>query len=115
MKPNVTPEEESQLCEVLRHWRVDAALPPRFQERVWQRIERRETQPAAGLWVPLLREIAAALARPRLAVSYVTVLLAAGLLAGRWQARATNERVAQDLSARYVQMLDPYQTPRAEP
>ena len=115
MKSNHPPEDEGRFRELLATWKVDATPPPRFQERVWQRIEHRETQPAAGLWTQLLREMAAALARPRWAVSYVAVLLALGLMAGLRQARATNERVAQDLSARYVQMLDPYQAPHAEP
>ena len=112
MKPNITPEDESRLREVLREWRVDASLPPRFQERVWRRIEGREAQPASSLWAQWFNPIAAALARPRLAVSYVTVLLAAGLLAGYWQAQVTKVRAAETLSARYVQMLDPYQMPR---
>ena len=52
------------------------------------------------------------LTRPRLAVGYVAVLLAAGLLAGFWQAQLAKTRMAETLSARYVQMLDPYQMPR---
>lgn len=112
MKPIESNENERQLSETLAAWRVPAQLPPRFQERVWQRLERRETLPVAGPWAQLLREIAAALARPRLAVSYVMILLALGLLAGFWQAQVAKARVAETLSAQYVQMLDPYQTPR---
>lgn len=115
MKPNDTTEDDRRLREVLATWQVSATSPPRFQERVWQRVERRDSQPAAGPWAQLLQEIAAALSRPRLAVSYVTLLLAGGLLAGLWQAHATNERVSQNLSARYVQMLESFQTPHAEP
>ena len=39
------------------------------------------------------------------------MLLLAGLAAGYWQARATNAHAEDTLSARYVQMVDPYQTP----
>lgn len=111
MKTNESPEEEGRLRNVLAAWRVNATPPPRFEERVWDRIARRETEPAPGLWTQWFGQIAAALSRPRLAVSYVTVLLVAGLLAGFWQAQLTKARMAETLSARYVQMLDPYQTP----
>ena len=112
MKTNDTPEDASRLREVLSAWQVKASPPPRFAERVWQRIERREAQPAVGAWAQWLRQLAAALARPRLAVSYVATLLAVGLLAGFWQAHLTKARAAENLSARYVQMLDPYQMAR---
>ena len=114
MKPNDAMEDPGRLREVLATWQVKATLPPRFQERVWQRIEQRTTQPAAGVWTQFLNEIAAALSRPRLAMSYVTVLLAVGLLAGFWHGQRAKTRTAETLSARYVQMLDPYQMPRTE-
>src|SRR6059036_2180334 len=112
MKPNGTFEDESRLRGGLAAWQVNAALPPRFRERVWQRIQRREAQLASSPWERWFNPIAAAFARPRLAVSYVTVLLAAGLLAGYWQGQVTKARAAETLSARYVQTLDPYQMPR---
>ena len=112
MKPNDSPEDEGRLREVLAAWRVNATPSPRFEERVWERIARRETEPAPGLWTQWFSQVAAALVRPRLAVSYVTVLLVVGLLAGFWQAQLTKARMAETMSARYVQMLDPYQMPR---
>ena len=39
-KPFVKDEELSRL---LHTWKLDAQLPPRFKERVWQRIERGES------------------------------------------------------------------------
>jgi len=112
MKPNDTTEDESRLREVLATWQVNTDLPPRFQEHVWQRIERQIPQEGISVWAQLFSDIGAALVRPRLAVSYVTVLLAVGLLAGFWQAQVTKARAAEALSARYVQMMDPYQMPR---
>jgi hypothetical protein len=50
-----------------------------------------------------------AVARPSVAASYLVVLLLAGVLAGYWQARAANARAEEMLSARYVQVVDPYQ------
>jgi hypothetical protein len=52
------------------------------------------------------------MARPSLAVGYVTVLLAVGLTAGYWRARVDNAQTADQLGARYVQMMDPYRMPR---
>ena len=112
MKPNCSPEGERRLREVLATWKVGATPPPRFEERVWQRIERRASQPSVSVWTQMFNQIAAAVARPRFAVSYVTLLLAAGLLTGFWQAQLAKARAAENLSARYVQMLDPYQMPR---
>ena len=112
MKPNDSPESEGRLRELLATWKVAPTLPPRFEQRVWQRIERCETQPAVGALAQWFNQIATALTNPRLAISYMTILLAAGLLAGFWQAQLAKARAAENLSARYVQMLDPYQMPR---
>lgn len=94
---------------MLREWTVKATLPPGFQEEVWRRIERREAQVPA--WTALFSRLNAALARPSLAASYVTVLLLAGLLAGYWQVRTTKAHLDEALSSRYVQMVDPFQNP----
>jgi hypothetical protein len=48
-------------------------------------------------------------AKPALAAGYVTVLLAVGLTAGYFQGEARQRRVNDELAARYVQSLDPYQ------
>ena len=97
------------LDKVLGEWQVRAALPPRFQERVWQRIAREEAQAPLGLWSQLCQRLGAALLRPPLAVSYVALLLAVGLLAGYWQARVDNARAAQQLQSRYVRMVASYE------
>ena len=114
MNRETQSEEQRQLHEVLAAWQVGTPPPPRFAERVWQRIGRLETQPSDNPWALLISWVEQALARPSLAVSYVTVLLAAGLLAGFWQAQVTKARAAETLSTRYVQMVDPYQTPRTD-
>ena len=103
-------QNDEALRQVLHEWKVDASLPPRFQEQVWRRIESSEAE--APAWMLLFRRLSAALARPRLAMSYVTVLLLAGLLAGYLQVHITRAHTDETLSARYVQMVDPYQHPR---
>jgi hypothetical protein len=112
MNGNKHTDNDAALSAVLRDWRVSTALPPRFQEQVWQRIARREPLPAMTPWAMLLNWIGQAMARPSLAASYLTVLLAAGLIGGYWHAQLEKTRTAETLGSRYVQMVDPYQNPR---
>jgi hypothetical protein len=99
---------DGPLHQVLQEWRVTESLPPRFQERVWQRIERRETHKSSPAWV-LLRRILQDLRRPALATSYIAFLMLLGVGAGYWHSRIDNERASHELGTRYVQMMDPYQ------
>ena len=96
---------------MLHEWKVEASLPPRFQEQVWRRIEQAEAPVQVPAWVLLWQRLAASLARPTPAISYVTVLLLAGLLAGYWQARATRAQADQQMGARYVQLVSSFQNP----
>jgi len=99
---------QDKLDRVLREWRVEAPLPPRFQEQVWQRIERAEVR-AVSLAEALRAWLAAAFARPAFAVAYVSVLAVAGLALGFFQASQKSAQLERQLEARYVQALDPYQ------
>src|SRR5512136_543895 len=108
MKPNQPREDDESLRRVLRQWTVDAPLPPRFQEQVWERIARAEVQPAPTLWASLSRWLEVALPRPRFAFSYVAALLVVGVAAGSLAAQARTSRLETDLSVRYVQSVDPY-------
>ena len=112
MKPEDSNADDGRLHEVLQAWTVKETLPPRFSERVWRRIERAEARRPATLWSQFLVWFERAMARPSLAVSYVTALLVVGLLAGYWHARVDNAQMAETLGVRYVQMMDPYRTPR---
>jgi hypothetical protein len=109
MKPENSTENEGALRSVLRQWEIKEPLPPRFREQVWQRIARREAQAPQAPWTQLANWIGGLMARPSLAVSYVTLLLLAGLFAGYWHARVDTARTSQELGNRYVQMLNPYE------
>ena len=109
MKSENPTQSDAALRQVLHQWKVDINLPPRFQEQIWRRIERSEPQPQVPGWLLLIHRFATAMAHPSLAVSYVTILTVAGLLAGYWLARVTRAHLDETLSSRYVQMLDPYQ------
>ena len=105
---NESKENSEKLNSVLRAWKVDAPLPPRFQEAVWQRIAHADVQSTASVWQFLAAWLDAAFKRPVLAASCALVLLAAGATAGWSQARQETARVTGELSARYVHALDPY-------
>lgn len=114
MKTNNPLDDDKALRSLLREWKVETPLPPRFQERVWRRIEREDTRPAATVspWTLLQHWIANVLPRPALATAYVAVLLAAGAGVGWTQAQHESSRVSSKLSTRYVQTVDPYQAAR---
>lgn len=104
-------EQDAKLRALLRECGITATLPPRFCEGVWRRIAQREQEPTAlaALWTAFNRWMDAKLPRPALAVSYVTILLVIGAGAGWAQAHQEKARVSSELSARYVQSVDPYQ------
>lgn len=110
MKTN-KPNDDAPLDALLQEWKVKPSLPPRFNEQVWRRIERAETAPApsVSLATVFANWIATMLPRPALATAYVAVLLVIGASVGWSQARQETARVSSDLSARYVQAVDPYQ------
>ncbi len=109
MKPNQIPEGDHSLDKILKQWRVDAPLPPRFQERVWQRIEREECQPAPSAWMWLRRVLEACVPRPKWAYSYAAILLIVGVVGGTLAAQAKSIRMETSLGSRYLQSIDPYQ------
>jgi hypothetical protein len=94
--------------KVLREW-SPAPLPPRFQEDVWRRIERSEAAPREAVpgWALVIHWINNMLPKPALAISYVMLLLVVGLTAGWTQARQQNAQAKEEMSQRYVQLLDP--------
>ena len=112
MKPSDPIDKNDSLGRALQQWTVDAALPPRFHDDVWRRIRLTEARRAPSWWRDLLDVVEGALCRPALAVSYVTILLLAGLSIGFAQARQESARMDKALGARYVQSVDPYQAPR---
>ena len=112
MQRNMPSEKDEALSKLLRTWKPDAPLPPRFQEAVWNRITHAETAKAAGHWTIFSGWVEAIFARPGFALSYVAILLFTGLGAGLWQAHGRAVHGETEWRARYVQMVDPYQMPR---
>jgi hypothetical protein len=112
MKESHPTGKDEALHKLLCTWKSDAQLPPRFQEAVWQRIERANKDVKAPLWQRVFASIEASFARPAFATAYVAALLAAGIGTGYWQAEGRSAEVKSNLRTRYVQSVDPYQMPR---
>jgi hypothetical protein len=112
MNPERPNEDPEAVRRVLREWKVTSQLPPRFVEDVWRRIEKAEpAAPPASiptLWAVLRIRVAAMLPRPAFAISYVSVLLLAGLFAGYWHARIETTSWDKALASRYVEAVDPF-------
>ena len=111
MKSEDPVQSDEALRQVLHQWKFGAHLPAHFQERVWRQIERTEAQVHVPGWMLLWYRLTEALARPSLAVSYVTLLMLAGLLAGYWQVRSARAQTDENMGARYVQLVAPFQQP----
>ena len=111
MKTNNSNENDASLRALLRKWKPEASLPPRFQEQVWRRIERAETAPmsSVSLAAVFANWLTNLLPKPALATAYVTVLFVVGASVGWSQARQETARVTGELSTRYAQTVDPYQ------
>lgn len=111
MSANREPESDGNLDKVLKTWMVQAALPPRFQEQVWQRIGKLENraEQTTTLWTLLRSFLETNLPRPRFAYSYVGVLLLLGIISGAWAAQHESTRLNAALGFSYVQSVDPYQ------
>ena len=112
MRDNQAFEKDEALNKLLHAWKLGAQLSPRFQEAVWQRIARRQTEAMLNPWTFLSDWLARVFARPQMALSYVATLLLLGLIGGYWHVRLHKDRVAEEMSVRYVQAVDPYQNLR---
>jgi hypothetical protein len=110
MKTNQPNKDDAPLRDLLKEWKSQAALPPRFAEQVWRRIEVVEAPPApsVSLATVFATWIATLLPRPALATAYVAVLLLIGAGVGWTQARNETARITSGLSMRYAEAVNPY-------
>jgi hypothetical protein len=111
MNSNQPSENDKPLRKVLSEWKVDATLPPRFQERVWERIKNSEGL-KPSIWLLAWKRFLTRLTRPAFATAYMIIFLLVGVSAGCESSQSKTAHIKSDLQARYVQMVDPYKTPR---
>ena len=102
---NLGPDaSDAKLGALLRESRVSPALPPRFQEGVWRRIEDASAPAKATGGIAWLDALAALVLRPRLAMATAAVLMVAGALLG---VRNGSQMAHQDAQARYLAVVAP--------
>ena len=106
MKEQNLGNDDARLSRVFREWPVGGPLPPRFQERVWQRIEAAESRRAATGFLP--DWLVVLFARPAYATIVAALLLVVGVSAGLWKADRVTTRWDNQLAQRYVASVDPY-------
>jgi hypothetical protein len=91
MKENMNPDD-TKLSALLRKSRTSPALPPRFQDNVWRRIEGAEAPVKPASWLDTLATL---ILRPRFALAAVSALVLIGVLAGIQEGRQTARHDAQ--------------------
>jgi hypothetical protein len=95
---------DARLGALLRESRVSPALPPRFQEGVWRRIEEAAAPVKVTGGITWLDALATLVLRPRFALATATVLIVAGALLG---VREGSQAARQDAQARYLAVVAP--------
>ena len=90
-KENINPVDE-KLGSLLRGSRTFPALPPRFQQNVWRRIEDAEAPARSESWLDAL---SALILRPRFALAAAAALVLVGSLAGALEGRQVARHDAQ--------------------
>lgn len=96
--------DDARLGTLLRASRATPALPPRFQEGVWRRIEEADVPNRSTRGLTWLDALAALVLRPRFALATATVLIIAGATFG---VREGNQLAHQDAQARYLAAVAP--------
>ena len=88
--------EDIPLQTLLRQTRPAPALPPRFQQNVWRRIEDAEAPAQPASWLDALANL---ILRPRFALAAAAVLLLMGVFAGTLEGR---QMVRHDAQMNYL-------------
>ena len=102
--PAFTEASDARLSALLRESRTAPALPPRFQEGVWRRIEEADAPVKFPGGIAWLDALAALILRPRLALATAAMLMVAGALLG---VRDGRQMARQDAQARYLAAVAP--------
>lgn len=109
MKPNPKPENDESLRAMLCEWKVNAKLPPRFQEQVWRDIARAEKVAKFRMGRALKQWLEACFSRPAPALAYACVLLTLGLSLGYLRAHEESAQAEAQWRVQYVQTMDAFE------
>lgn len=112
MNQDNTTNRDDELHALLKTWRVEESLPPRFAESVWRRIAHGEARDGGitSWWIQLIRWWELSVRRPAFAAAYLGVLLAMGISIGLWQAESYAHSTEQAWRTAYVQSVTPTAT-----
>jgi hypothetical protein len=100
---NINPKDD-RLSGLLRASRPAPALPPRFQEGVWRRIEEAAVPVKSAGGLTWLDALAALVLRPRFALATAAVIVIAGAMLG---VQAGSQMAHQDAQTRYLAAVAP--------
>jgi hypothetical protein len=102
--PGSVAANDARLGVLLRESRHSPALPLRFREGVWRRIEEAEAPARPTAAIMWLDALAALMLRPRFVLAAATALIVAGALLG---VRGGSQMAHQDAQARYLAAVAP--------
>ena|SRR5579863_2504054 len=102
MKEPDQPVSDPQLGLLLRDSRPAPALPPRFQQSVWRRIEDSEAPPKMSSWLDVIANL---ILQPRFAAVAAAIILLAGIFVGVLEGR---QIVRHDAQMNYLASVMPH-------
>ena len=104
LDPGSAGANDARLGALFRESRVSPALPPRFREGVWRRIEEAESPAPSVGSITWLDALATLVLRPRFAFAAAALLIVAGTTLGM---REGTQMARQDAQARYLAAVAP--------
>ncbi|MEO7934416.1 MAG: hypothetical protein ABIT76_14790 [Chthoniobacterales bacterium] len=96
------------LDHTLQEWKVEPAIPQRFQADVWARIQQRENARASHWSSIWMRWLTPDFPVWPLATAATLVMMLLGAGIGSLSAASQLDRTRAELALEYVQSIDPY-------
>jgi len=110
MNEHQTAKDDARTHDLLHSWRIDASLPPGFEQQVWRRISLADSRQGTGVreWLAgLSAVITSVLQRPLGAAAYLSILLVAGAMLGYWSSEHRVQQTEAAWRSAYVQAVMP--------
>ena len=109
MNPEKTRDQADPLSSLMQAWRIDTALPERFQEGVWRRmaVSQATRNAAPGFWSSALLYWENLVRRPVGIAACLTAFTIVGIGMGLWHAETFAHRAEAAWQDAYVQSVSP--------
>ncbi len=108
MNPSPPDADDANLRVLLQQAHPATALPPRFQEDVWRRLDRAQPPRAATAPRPWLEWIFPGVRHPAYAAVGAGLLMLAGTV---WGTEAGTDQLRRAEQVRYLAAVSPFQHP----